>query len=134
MIKKPAHGWCTFELGDFKGTPSYLTDVPMELLSLFLRYFSDGQSICDFDEEGSSFSLILNGCSIYIIEEDNQSVLHDFSDFDVSNLASELIKDIEADKEAWIDWLCYDEMSAEERNERRKEIEKKIRELSKVCG
>ena len=27
MITNPSCGWCSFELGDFKGSPSYLTDV-----------------------------------------------------------------------------------------------------------
>lgn len=29
MITNPRCGWCNFELGDFKGSPSYLTDVPV---------------------------------------------------------------------------------------------------------
>ena len=30
-----------------------------------------------FDEEGSEFTLVMNPCSIFIIEEKEESVLHD---------------------------------------------------------
>ena len=55
MIKNPKHGWCTFSLGTFVGTPSYLTDVPMDLLSVFINYFENGYSAVVFNEEGTDF-------------------------------------------------------------------------------
>ena len=38
MISNPNLGWCEFHMGDFTGNPSYLTDVPIELLEAFLNY------------------------------------------------------------------------------------------------
>lgn len=34
MISNPKNGWCNFKLGDFEGTPSYITDVPIDLLDI----------------------------------------------------------------------------------------------------
>ena len=39
MISDPKYGWCNFKLGDFKGTPSYLTDVPIDVLDAFSHHF-----------------------------------------------------------------------------------------------
>ena len=36
MISNPKHGWCNFKLRTFEGTPSYLTDVPVDLLKAFI--------------------------------------------------------------------------------------------------
>ena len=53
MISNPRFGWCNFELGDFKGSPSYLTDVPVDLLDAFIDYHTKGYGVAVFDEEGS---------------------------------------------------------------------------------
>jgi len=44
VISNPKSGWCDFYLGDFEGHPSYLTDVPVDLLttsnySIFFIYY-----------------------------------------------------------------------------------------------
>ena len=59
MISNPKHGWCDFKLGNFEGAPSYLTDVPFELLQAFIDYHERGSSAIVFDEEGTEFTLIL---------------------------------------------------------------------------
>lgn len=51
MINNPKNGWCDFDLGYFHGTPSYLTNVPIDLLSAFKDYLYSGTGICWFDEE-----------------------------------------------------------------------------------
>ena len=38
MISNPAHGWCDFKVGDFVGHPSYVTDVPLDLLEALRDY------------------------------------------------------------------------------------------------
>ena len=57
MISNPRFGWCNFELGDFKGYPSYLTDVPVDLLDAFIDYHTKGYGVAVFDEEGSYFKI-----------------------------------------------------------------------------
>ena len=72
MISNPKHGWCDFKIEDdnnnvFFGTPSYITNVPVDLLQAFLDYKTNGQGMAWFDEEEPEFTLVLNPYSIYII-------------------------------------------------------------------
>lgn len=69
MIYIPKYGWCNFELGTFKGTYSYLTDVPVDLLTAFIDCHTKGYGIAWFDEEETAFSFILTLYSLFIIEE-----------------------------------------------------------------
>ena len=108
MIKNPKNGWCFFSIGAFKGTPSYLTDVPIDLLNAFIQYNQTGTGIAWFDEEGSDFTLVLNPDSIFIIEEKEQPVLHYFPDLEVGTLKKELIKDIESDLNGWAEFIPSD--------------------------
>ena len=36
MLSNPKAGWCELKIGNFKGTPSYLTDVPIDMLTAFI--------------------------------------------------------------------------------------------------
>ena len=101
MISNPKHGWCDFKLRTFEGTPSYLTDVPIDLLDAFVNYYTKGTGIAWFNEEGTEFTLIINPYSLFIIEERKESVLHDFSEMKIEKLAKELIDDIERDLTGW---------------------------------
>jgi hypothetical protein len=106
MISNPKYGWCKFKLGDFEGHPSYLTNVPLELLNAFVNYYTQGYGVAVFDEEGSCFTLLLTryNWGIFIIEEKNESVLYDFSDMDIDDLTKELINDIESDLNGWMNF------------------------------
>ena len=59
MISNPKHGWCNFKLGTFEGTPSYLTDVPIDILTAFIDYHNKGCGVIWFDEEGTEFTLVI---------------------------------------------------------------------------
>ena len=80
MISNPKYGWCNFDLKVFHGTPSYLTDVPVDLLNAFIQYHTTGTGIAWFDEEGTEFTLVITPYSLFIIEEKNEPVLYDFSE------------------------------------------------------
>lgn len=120
MISNPKHGWCDFKIKDdnnnvFFGTPSYITNVPVDLLQAFLDYKTNGQGMAWFDEEGTEFTLVLNPYSIFIIFEnkDGEGRLYDFSELNIDNLIKELIQDIESDLNKWSMFYCdcydYDE-------------------------
>jgi len=131
MISNPKHGWCNFKLGDFKGIPGYLTDVSMDILNAFIDYYERGYGVAVFDEEGSTFTLILARYTwgIFIIEEKDKSILHDFSDMNVNDLAKELIQDIESDMYGWENFITDDD--PEEIKIHRDEILQKIAILKK---
>lgn len=113
MISNPKHGWCDFMLSDekdnlFLGTPSYLTNVPVDLLQAFLDYKTKDQGMAWFDEEGTEFTLVLNPYSMYIIaeNEEGEGKLYDFSEVNIDNLIKELIQDIESDLFGWSMFYC----------------------------
>ena len=111
MISNPKHGWCNFMLSDekdnlFVGTPSYVTNVPVDLLQAFLDYKIKGQGIAWFNEEGTEFTLILNPYSMFIITENEHTELIDFSKVNIDNLIKELIQDIENDLIEWSMFYC----------------------------
>lgn len=131
MITNPRCGWCNFELGDFKGSPSYLTDVPVDLLDAFIDYHTKGYGVVVFDEEGSYFTLVMSqyNWGIYIIEEKDYPKLHNLCDFDVEDLEEELIRDIEKDLNGWSNFTTDDD--SEEIEQHRNEIRQRIAKLRK---
>lgn len=131
MISNPKYGWCTFQLGDFLGSPSYLTDVPLELLEAFLNYHENGYGVAVFDEEGPYFTLVLTSYNlgIYLIDEKEEPVLHNFCDFKVEDLERELISDLEGDMNGWANFLTDND--PEEISMHRNEIRQKIARLKK---
>ena len=116
MISNPKHGWCDFQIKDnnnivFFGTPSYITNVPVDLLQSFLDYKTKGQGMAWFDEEGTEFTLVLNPYSMFVIDENEnyegcKSSLYDFSELNIDNLIKELIQDIESDLDKWSMFDC----------------------------
>lgn len=129
MITNPKHGWCSFELGNFQGSPSYLTDVAVDLLDAFIDYYAKGYGVAVFDEEGSFFTLVLTryNWGIFLIEEKHCAILHDFSNMNVDDLAKELVNDIEGDLSGWYDFLLLND--EKERERYKNELDKKIAEL-----
>lgn len=133
MISNPKHGWCDFKMEDdfnnvFFGTPSYITNVPADLLQAFLDYKTKYQGMAWFYEEGSEFTLVLNPYSMFIIAENEHTELIDFSKLKIDNLIKELIQDIESDLDEWsmFDCECDD---AEEMKVNREHIRNLICQL-----
>ena len=129
MISNPKHGWSNFDLKTFHGTPSYLTDVPVDLLNAFIQYHTTGTGIAWFDEEGTEFTLVITPYSLFVIEEKEEPVLHDFSEINIDNLEKELIEDIEKDLIGWSEFITSDDR--EEVIMHRDEIRNKITMLKK---
>ena len=130
MISNPKHGWCDFDLRSFHGSPSYLTDVPVDLLNFFIQYHATGTGIAWFDEEGTEFTLVITPYSLFIIEEKDEPVLHDFSEINIGNLEKELIEDIEKDLTGWSEFIIDDDR--EEVITHRDEIRNKIAMLKEL--
>ena len=127
MISNPKHGWCDFDLRDFHGHPSYLTDVPVDLLQAFIDLHTKGCGVVWFDEEGTEFSLVLTPYSIFIIEERDKVVLHDYSEMIISNLERELIYDIKRNLGVWASFDCS--LNDDEFQQRAIEIQNLMKEL-----
>lgn len=134
MISNPKHGWCDFELGKFKGHPSYLTDVPLDLLKAILEWWKQGWSCCFFDEEGSEFTLVLTPDSVYIIEEKDCTTLITFPDVDRRELSAEIISDVESCIDNWCFEFMLDDMTERRLQSRKEYIQKLIYELKKYIN
>ena len=132
MISNPKYGWCDFNLKLFHGSPSYLTDVPVDLLNVFIQYHATGTGIAWFDEEVTEFTLVITPYSLFVIEEKNKPVLHDFSEINIDNLEKELIEDIEKDLIGWSEFITSD--NREEVIMHRDEIRNKIAMLKKIIS
>lgn len=130
MISNPKHGWSNFDLRVFHGTPSYLTDVPVDLLNAFIQYHTTGTGVAWFDEEGTEFTLVITPYSLFVIEEKDKPVLHDFSEMKINNLEKELIEDIEKDLIGWSEFITSDDR--EEVIMHRDEIRNKIAMLKEL--
>lgn len=132
MISNPKHGWSNFDLRVFHGTPSYLTDVPVDLLNAFIQYHTTGIGVAWFDEEGTEFTLVITPYSLFVIEEKDKPVLHDFSEMKINNLEKELIEDIEKDLIGWSEFITSDDR--EEVIMHRDEIRNKIAILKELTS
>lgn len=133
MISNLKYGWCDFKLGSFEGTPSYLTDVSLDLLDAFLGYHYKGIGMVWFDEEGTEFTLVINPYSMFVItERDENPVLYDFSELNVSDLERELIEDIEKDIIGWSEFITDDDR--EEIMIHRDSILQRIAKLKEFLG
>ena len=130
MISNPKHGWSNFDLRVFHGTPSYLTDVPVDLLNAFIQYHTTGTGIAWFDEEGTEFTLVITPYSLFVIEEKDKPVLHDFSEIKINNLEKEFIEDIEKDLIGWSEFITSGDR--EEVIMHRDEIRNKIAMLKEL--
>ena len=132
MISNPKYGWCDFDLKSFHGSPSYLTDVPVDLLNAFIQYHTTGTGMAWFDEEGTEFTLVITPYSLFVIEEKDKPVLHDFSEIKINNLEKKLIEDIEKDLIGWSEFITNDDR--EEVIMHRDEIRNKIAMLKELTS
>lgn len=121
MISNPKHGWCDFKIEDdnnnvFFGTPSYTTNVPVDLLDAFVQYYEKGEGFAWLDEEEEGgFRFILTPYNTYI-EERETEIFHKIS-VPVRKLAKELIEDIESDLDRWAKFYCgYDNIDSIDEN------------------
>lgn len=110
MISNPKNGWCDFNLGDFHGHPSYLTNVAMDLINACYRYcIEDNDYITvGFDEESSEFILIADYCNCYIIEQKGNDILHKI-DINIKDFIKEIVNDVESNIDEWAAFAVFDD-------------------------
>lgn len=128
MISNPKFGWCNFNIDNFSGHPSYLTDVPVDLINFFLKAKKE-KSKCFFDEEGTEFTLVYNKEKIYIIaSRERGKERYNFPKQNLNNLAKELYEDITNNLEEWAsNFVITDEK--EEIEQHKKEIKELLEKL-----
>ncbi len=132
MITNPDCGWCKFKIGSFEGSPSYVTNVPLDLLKAFSDYYRTGCGQAYFDEEGSEFYLVLQAESVYVVAFRDEPLisLFDFYDINKEELAYELIGDIEKNIDKWADFLMP--MSLKEHKACKNKMKQVVSELKQL--
>ena len=103
MLSNLETGWSKIKIGDFTGIPSYITDVPVDLLTVFIDYYINNTSAMLFDEEGSEFTIVLSNEFIYVIyfTQNCEAIFYEFPEIFINDLAKELIEDIENNLDSW---------------------------------
>lgn len=107
MIKNKGYGWCNLQIGDFAGETVCPSNAAKALLELFSDYHRKGHGMAWLDGGGVEYSVILTPYSMYVMEEKENTVLHDCSRLPVEKLEKELINDIEAEMDAWAEFPYY---------------------------
>lgn len=136
MISKPHAGWCTFSLEDFTGTPSYLTDVPFDILEGLLSFWNGKKGTVvdvNFDEEGKEFSLHIERGNSYITMDDEKRT-HIYIKDTPEELTSEIIRDLNGNERLWIDnfILVHNEEDENEKNLLEEKMKQQVKELKEI--
>ena len=108
MLAEPKYGWTEFTFENFKCSPSYLTDVPIDMLSCIESFLKTGSGACWFDCEGSTYTFILSPDGAYIISDGNKLqnlTPENYLTTDCKfQIAQEIIHDIETHLDSWTTW------------------------------
>jgi hypothetical protein len=94
---------------------------------MFIDYHAKGFGMVWFDEEGTEFTVVLTPYSLFIIEEKDKPILHDFSEIKIDKLEKELIEDIEKDLNGWA--LFSTDFDREEIIQHKNEIRERLTKL-----
>lgn len=113
MLKNNGHGWALFTLEDFVGHPSYIDATPIILLDTFIEYYENEHGVGVFDEEGSTFILVLAEYEANVIHRLDKNILYSM-DSDVDDLAKEAYNDIAEHIEDWAKWDIFEDPDSDE--------------------
>lgn len=111
ILSKPAFGWSTFKLSSccnntkkvFQGRLSYIEDIPDKFLTAFKIYLEFEQPvIISCDEEGSSFSILLEEDISVIARRDSTTII----DFDITSFEFiyECLRQFALNLSEWVEW------------------------------
>lgn len=130
------HGWANFNIPKIPNFhASYLTDVPVDLLTAIYEYKSNQKDCVSvfFDLEGSFATLIITPYDIYFILEEDESKLYE-SEICVGTFLNDVFNDIKDQLDSVYNWMSYldEEDDKENWNKRKKEIDDLILKIEKL--
>lgn len=108
MLSKPRSGWSDLTLGDFRGSVSFLTDIPFDWLRACingLKYVIPAAFF--FDEEGSSGYIVSDLYATYVIIQHNGTELTLVKGIGLKKFAEMLLHDIREHLEDWTWWCTF---------------------------
>ena len=129
MFSKPEVGWTTVTIGEYEGSGSYLTDIPLDFLNaaIVALYQKSIPFVLHIDEEGVD-SYIVSYYHTTIINRTTDTIETYSSFLDFRDLIREGLTDIEANFD---DWLRFDASFEEEKEltEKARTFRRLIREV-----
>lgn len=108
MLSKPEHGWTDITIGTFTERASYLDDIPVICLkAMIVAYQNPSIPFCvNFDAEGWEYTVVSNWHETHVFTNKNDPEELFLFNVSCSQLANELVKDIEDDLDGWVMWDC----------------------------
>jgi hypothetical protein len=114
MLSEPEAGWSFLSIdGKDIGPVSYMDDVPMIALDAFIkrldRHGKSSALMIDLEAEGYHVGIVEFNHSLYALNDNHDTIVDSelilfVDDSCLKRLGSELVRDIRASMEAWIDW------------------------------
>ena len=104
MLNTPNKGWTGVQIGAYEYRASYLTDVPMDLLDMFLYTASHYAAATYFDGEGFEYELMFSGADVYLIMHDETDYVIHIEDARPVDFIKCALHDIENDIYEWVLW------------------------------
>lgn len=124
------YGWCNFNLGDYYGRPSYIRDLPMNILDAYEEYQKYNHCIVEFDEELTQFCLVLWENTVTILNNKSDNKRNCISlDFNAKEVLNELVFEIVNDIHTWAEWNAISNTDEYIKLEE-KRIRKRVNELN----
>ena len=127
-------GWCDVVFKDdkseFRGSASYLEDVPFDFLFAFSDYIDTKRMpIIECDEEGSEFIIISTEYDTYVISERDETRTYKF-DMRRKEFMKVVVEDIKEQIDMAVDFV-YSDYTEDERMRRKKEMLKIINKIER---
>lgn len=129
MITNPFYGWCSFTLGSVRNFLVQKTDVPMELLNMFIDYRSMGFGIATLVGENDTVCITVSkehGFQMFSEKEQDVTPL----DANIDRYEQSLLRDISFALEDWARW--YSDGSVQDAINRRRLLKQKMHCLESI--
>ena len=105
MLQKPKCGWSAITIGEWHDRCSYLVDVPIDLLKAVSGVIAlNTPQAVEIDAEGYNYVIVFNAFETHIITETDDGYTLTTIDIGIRHIAKELVSDIEADLDSWVEW------------------------------
>ena len=103
------YGWCDFNLGDYRGRPSYISNLPMQILNAYEEYVKYNHCIIEFDEELTQFCLVFWEDIVVIVDNRNDKVQSVYINKSPREVLNKLVNEIINDIRTWAEWIAIDD-------------------------
>lgn len=100
------HGWCDFNLCDYKGKPSYIRFLPLDILDAYEEYLKSHHCIIEFDEETTQFCLVIWEYEVLILDNRRTNIsINELKDVNAEELLKELVNEVCDNIYEWAEWI-----------------------------